>query len=245
MTEVPAWARPYLGDADKQRREWEQGEGKAWADRNPKDAEGTDASWLESYGCKKTDVIRGMLSGWARRETTWLEPGCSAGAHMRCMIEAGWPDIEGCDVAEGAMEGSGLRLAMRYGDFAALPYPDRSFDGVTTSGTLMHMVPARRAETALAEVDRVARWAYLSFEVWQPSTRTVQYDTGMPPALLCPWQVTLPAYLGPKGWVLVSSLLVLPVRRPGSGFPFPISVNLMVRLPQLDAVNSQGIWTLW
>ncbi len=244
MAEVPAWAQSYLTDADQERVEWER-EGKAWADRNPKDDEGTDANWLESYGCRKTDVIRAMLSGWARPETTWLEPGCSAGAHMRCMIFAGWPDILGCDVCVSAMEDSTLRESMRYGDLAALPYPDRSFDGITTSGTLMHMVPGERAHAALKEIDRVARWAYLSFEVWQPSTRSVQYDTGLPPAILCPWQITLPTYLGPMGWVLVSSLLVLPVRRPGSGFSFPISVNLMVRLPHLDAVNSEGIWTLW
>jgi hypothetical protein len=238
---VPDWAKPYLDDADHERDVWEEA-GKRWADRNPTDAEETDASWVTQYGCKKTDVVRSILRGYASAETSWLEAGCSAGAHMRVMEAAGWPDIDGCDVSVASMRDL---PRTRYGDLAKLPCEDQSYDGITTSGTLMHMLPESRLLRVLAEINRVARWAFLSLEVWQPSTRVVTYDDVLPPSIMCPWERTLPLYMHRLGWSLVCSRLVLPVKRPDRGSAFPISVNLMTRLPGMGKSNADGIWTLW
>ena len=238
-TSGPDWSVPYQ-DMQHQVDEWKR-LGLAWASRNPTTAEETDAMWRKGYGIPKTELIRSFLGGMPA-DMSWLEVGCGGGGHMRTMTAAGWHNIRGIDVSTDAMA---LAPEGRtgYGDAADIPFPDKAFSGITTSGTLMAMVPEERLMIALREIDRVATVALLAFETWQPVPRMLEYGAGelLPAAILRPWGETLAVWMKPMGWTMAHQQLLF-------GAPpytvTPMSVSLLLRMPRITETNPQGIWKM-
>jgi hypothetical protein len=235
----PDWAKPYQ-DMQHQAAEWKR-LGMRWATRNPQTAEETDETWRKGYGIPKTELVR-MFLGDMPADMSWLEVGCGGGGHMRTMAAAGWGNIRGIDVSTDAITLAPAGMA-EYGDAADLPFEDKSFQGITTSGTLMAMVPEERLRIVLREMDRVATSVLFVCETWQPVPRMLEYGGGelLPAAILRPWGETLAIWLQPMGWTMIRQQLYL-------GAPpytvTPMSVSLLLRLPRITETNAEGVWKL-
>jgi hypothetical protein len=182
-------------DTNLQATEWAGETGLKWAERNPIDVDGTNKSWRDRFGIDKVSAIREAAFGvpW---DAKWLEVGCSAGAHMRCMQAAGWLDVHGCDVNREAIEKADNAT---WADARELPFEDGQFDAVTTSGSLMHMGPEERMVDCLHEMCRVSKeWLFL-IEIHQQAPTIMSFGDLLPPAWIMPWPQWLGAHL-PKGW---------------------------------------------
>ena len=172
---------------------WRGIQGAAWAQRNPKGSDDTDVSWRIRFGHSKRVWLRTFLRGAVPPDSTWLDVGCSAGAHMRAMNEIGLRCWAGCDLNHPAMDGVPAAVVA---DVRHLPYADASFDGVTCSGTLMHTGGEGHLMQALREMARVARSYMLFVELWQPQPMKVDFKGLMPGAWVYPWERAIPSILG-------------------------------------------------
>jgi hypothetical protein len=240
---VPTFARPYFEDHDLARREWEEGAGEKWAQRNPKTVEEADQDWAERFGYTRTQAILRALGDVSPKTATWLEVGCGAGAHMLCMKAAGWESVEGVDVSLEAMDlAAAQKLYVLYGDALNLPHDDGSVDGIMTHGTLMAQLPEERMIGVLAEFARVARHMLCFFEVWQPKPVMLDYSGQLPSALVYPWERFIPQRLREHSFTMMHSHLYVPIR--GSD-AVPIWNGTFARLPAIDAdLRKVGVWTM-
>ncbi len=141
---------------------------------NPAQTEGRLIRWASSY-----DFLTNILTlGQARRlrnltiDNALLEPGesvldvgCGTGgvtipAKQRVGVAgqaAGIdPAPEMIAVAQNKGQRKGLEIDFRIGVIEALPYPDASFD-VVTSSLMMHHLPAHVQAKGLAEICRVLK----------------------------------------------------------------------------------------
>jgi hypothetical protein len=121
------------------------------------------------------------------------------------MEELGHVCHHGCDLNVPALQGMyGHRVCA---DARSLPYADCSFDGVTTSGTLMHVGQDDHLIQTVQELARVARTWILCVELWQPKPIVVEFGDLMPRAWVYPWERVVPTILG-ESWALVRSAIM-------------------------------------
>jgi len=137
-----------------------------------------DCIWLRicQIGLWDEAVIEELLPGIELRRI--LDVGCASGRLLCLMARAGAVGLCGTDLAPRILETARERLAaaghsaeLRAADAEErIPWPDHSFDAVTMTGVLHHMV--RPMET-LREIARILR----------PSGRLVVVDVRWPPLL--------------------------------------------------------------
>ncbi len=89
-----------------------------------------------------------------------IDLGCGNGNHVVFFAEQGF-DVSGLDLSEEAIEIAeawlnkrNLKADLRVGDIEKLPYPDQSFDVVTSHGVLDH-IPFEKAKKAMEEIKRI------------------------------------------------------------------------------------------
>ncbi|WP_439681202.1 class I SAM-dependent methyltransferase [Embleya sp. MST-111070] len=109
-----------------------------------------------------TQAERDFLLGKIRPGERVLDMGCGTGRFTVPMAERG-ARLSGLDisrsmldVAERKLSERGLAADLREGDMAAIPFPDASFDTVTSMLALMH-IPIADRPAVFAEVRRVLR----------------------------------------------------------------------------------------
>jgi pseudaminic acid biosynthesis-associated methylase len=137
----------------------------------------------DAYTERNADVARGRGDFWHRllhgRDVgSALEVGCNVGANLRWIAE--WVDparVFGVDVNETAL--AQLRMAQpRVNSVAAsarsLPFRDRWFDLVFTTGVLIHMAPGTLA-SVMGEVVRCSNRFVLCAEYFSERPTTVPY----------------------------------------------------------------------
>lgn len=206
---------------------WQGEQGETWADRNPVAVEDTDKSWKARYGYTKTRIVGEALRN-VPRDTSWLEIGCSAGAHMRVLRRLGFEKLAGVDVND-----AGFDLASRVGPVQVaegkdLPFEDRSFGGVTTSGSLMHCGPAPNIRDTFYEMMRVADRYIFIIELWNDPATVIMFGDLLPPAWTLPWEKSLRPLALDRGFDFVGSTVLdlVPEQLPKKA---PICVALLER----------------
>lgn len=182
-------AQQYVNDPELASRNWRGPQGEAWADRNPKDLEATDMSWLERYSVTKTYAARDALRS-VPRVGRWLELGRSAGAHTEVLNRLGFEELFGFDVCFAPLLLG--RFPRVQADAYQLPFASGSFEGMFMSGSLMHCGPNERMLGTVKEIDRVTRRWWFIMELWSTDLRLVSFGDLLPPAWLCPWEKAIP-----------------------------------------------------
>jgi ubiquinone/menaquinone biosynthesis C-methylase UbiE len=109
-----------------------------------------------------TAAERGFLLTKVQAGQQVLDMGCGTGRFTVPMAELG-AEVTGLDlsramldVAGGKLAARGLKAELREGDMAHLPFPDESFDVVTSMLALMH-IPLQDRPAVWSEVRRVLR----------------------------------------------------------------------------------------
>ncbi|AEU35830.1 class I SAM-dependent methyltransferase [Granulicella mallensis] len=107
-------------------------------------------------------VARNFYRATERSGVRILEIGCGPGANVWFMAREGFA-VSGIDGSSTAIQKAGQRLSneglaadLRVGDFAQLPWPDASFDGVVENVSL-YTNPLNSIQRALREVHRVLK----------------------------------------------------------------------------------------
>ncbi|MBL8622536.1 MAG: methyltransferase domain-containing protein [Myxococcales bacterium] len=133
------------------------------------------ALWCSEFGANYTerndverpariDSLRTILAGLAVEHA--LEVGCNVGWNLRYLRTLGVPRVWGIEPQRFAVARARARdpeLDVFEGTAFDLPFKDRRFDLVFTSGVLIHIGPAQLG-AALAEMARVSKRYLLTIE---------------------------------------------------------------------------------
>jgi len=155
---------------------WKSDFGRNYTDRNTFDIQSLDDLWLRNYGVARSAINQEFLSGIAKN-ATFLEVGCNAGNQLLLLKEMGWANLSGAELQPYAIEIARSRLphvTLKQGSALALPWPDRSFDIVFTSGVLIHISP-NDLPLAMGEIHRVSKEYIWCSEYYAPEVTQIKY----------------------------------------------------------------------
>jgi pseudaminic acid biosynthesis-associated methylase len=151
------------GAATDQLALWTSGFGREYTDRNDREMPGRVAAWREMIGGLPIESV--------------LEVGCNVGWNLTYLSRIGSYRLVGVEPQpDAARRGRrrGDEFAILEGNAFDLPFKDRSFDLVFTSGVLIHIHP-RDLSAALAEIERVSRRFVLYVEYDHPNEVELAY----------------------------------------------------------------------
>jgi len=164
------------GRETKQSREWAGDFGRAYTARNTFDPSQLDALWMTNYGVTRTAMNRKLL-GAVPSDARILEVGCNVGNQLLLLYGMGFTNLSGIDVQSYAVQIAQTRVpgaSIIEGSALDIPFPERHFDLVFTSGLLIHIAPAD-LPGVLNEIHRVAKTWILGSEYYAPTLTEVNY----------------------------------------------------------------------
>jgi len=155
---------------------WTGDFGREYTDRNSLTASEVDELYVRDWGITRRDLNAPFLKE-IPRDARILEVGCNSGNQIELMRGDGFSNIYGIEVQTYALRRAQERMPDgRYVCASALriPFADRSFDLVFTSGVLIHIAPENLAE-AMREIHRCARRYVWGWEYFAPEMTEVTY----------------------------------------------------------------------
>ena len=138
--------------------------------------EQVDALWGKNYGTTRTQLNRNFLMN-IPAEARILEVGCNIGNQLLLLQQLGYPNLYGVDVQGYALDIATSRtkgIQLTQASSFALPYEDKYFDVVFTSGVLIHVSP-KDLPTALDEIHRCTRNLIWGSEYYAPTMTEIDY----------------------------------------------------------------------
>ncbi len=160
----------------RQIRAWRGDFGREYTDRNAYTPAELDQLYLRNYGITRTQVNERFLAGIPSNARI-LEVGCNMGNQLQLLQKMGYCNLYGIEVQRYALELARKRVPgalLTEATAFAIPYPDRFFDLVFTSGVLIHITPADLPR-ALEELHRCTREWIWGFEYFAQQTTEVTY----------------------------------------------------------------------
>jgi SAM-dependent methyltransferase len=123
-----------------------------------------------------------------------LDIGCAKGFLLHDFLQI-IPGVRvfGLDISRYAIEHAmdDVRAVLVQGTADALPFPDRTFDLVTSINAI-HNLNRERCFTAVKEMERVSRRAkYVQVDSWLDETQRQNFER---------WMLTAQTYFDPDGW---------------------------------------------
>ena len=138
--------------------------------------EQVDALWEKNYGTTRTQLNHHFL-GNIPADGRILEVGCNIGNQLLLLQRLGYSNLYGVDVQDYALEMARSRtknVNLTQASTFALPYEDKYFDMVFTSGVLIHVSP-RDLPTALNEIHRCAKNYIWGSEYYASTVTEINY----------------------------------------------------------------------
>lgn len=155
---------------------WSGEFGREYTLRNCSTPEQVDALWQTNYGITRTELNRRFLNDVAA-DARILEVGCNIGNQLLLLQGLGYSNLHGVEVQSFALEIARSRMKntnLVQASAFALPYKDKYFDLVFTSGVLIHISP-KDLPVALDEIHRCAKTYICGSEYYAPSLTEVDY----------------------------------------------------------------------
>lgn len=160
----------------EQIRVWTGEFGRQYTDRNTYTLAELDELYRSNYGVTRTEINHRFLEV-VPRDALILEVGCNVGNQLLLLQQMGFINLYGIEIQSYAVDRAKRLVAgaqLLRASALALPYPDRSFDLVFTSGVLIHVAPPDLARV-LAEIHRCTRRWIWGFEYYAPQMTEVNY----------------------------------------------------------------------
>jgi pseudaminic acid biosynthesis-associated methylase len=135
-----------------------------------------DELYRKNYGMTRTAINHRFLDS-IDRDARILEVGCNAGTQLLLLQQMGFTNLYGIEIQDYALEKAKVRVpeaTLIKGSAMAIPYADRFFDLVFTSGVLIHIRPADLPD-ALAEICRCAKQWIWGLEYYSEQLTEVEY----------------------------------------------------------------------
>ena len=157
-------------------RRWSGDFGREYTDRNDYTPQQLDQFYLKTYGVTRSDLNERLLQG-VPRDAHILEVGCNMGTQLALLSEMGFSRLSGIEIQSYALERAKEHLgnaALVQASTLSIPFPDRHFELVFTSGVLIHIAPAE-LPTALQEIHRCAKQWVWGMEYYAPQMTEIAY----------------------------------------------------------------------
>jgi len=162
-------------------RRWRGAFGAAYTRRNRLSLDEVDELYLRRFGIGRRRLNELFLAGVDRKAPV-LEVGCNIGVQLGFLQEMGFSRRYGVDIQTQPLRQARAagRGRLSVAAASALPFPDRAFELVFTSGLLIH-VPPPLLDRVAREILRVSRRYVWGFEYYAESCREISYqgETGL------------------------------------------------------------------
>jgi pseudaminic acid biosynthesis-associated methylase len=162
--------------ATDQIRKWVGDFGRQYTDRNQSSAAELDESYRTTYGISRTELNRRFLAD-VPKNARILEVGCNIGTQLLVLKEMGFSNLSGVEIQTYAIEQAKERLQdaqILSASAFSLPFEDKHFDLVFTSGVLIHIAPSD-LPAALTEIHRCCKNWIWGLEYYAPQMTEVVY----------------------------------------------------------------------
>jgi pseudaminic acid biosynthesis-associated methylase len=159
----------------QQQKFWSGSFGKGYNDRNTYTLKGFDQFYKKTWGVTRSALNRNFLKGLKIDNT--LEVGANIGLQLRHLQSQGYTNLYGLEVQWDAVERAKKitqHISLVQGSAFDLPFKDKYFDLVFTSGVLIHIHP-KDHKKAMREMYRVSKKYIWGFEYFSEHTQEIPY----------------------------------------------------------------------
>jgi pseudaminic acid biosynthesis-associated methylase len=165
-----------MRQTNRQLEKWAGNFGQEYTDRNRSSLSAMERLYKHHFGMTRTEMNRQFLSG-LDRSMPILEVGCNIGNQLLCLQKMGFDNLYGIEPQDYAFELARKRLKgiqIIRGNIFDIPFKDRFFDLVFTSGVLIHISP-RNIKKALKEIYRCSRKYIWGYEYYSEKYEKIPY----------------------------------------------------------------------
>lgn len=144
---------------------WQNIFGKEYTDRNPLNEEQMNSLYEKQFGVTRS-LLNEKFIGFLDRNSKIFEVGSNVGTQLQLLKTMGFNRLYGIELQEYAVEKSKMLtrgVNIIQGSAFDIPYKDRYFDMVFTSGVLIHINPVD-LKMALDEIHRCCNRFIWGFE---------------------------------------------------------------------------------
>ncbi len=155
----------------EQLKEWTGEFGKEYTKRNLITPEGVDNTYLSKYGVTRTSINKDFID-FLDRDVKILEVGTNIGLQLNLLSKLGFKNLYGIEINPSAIEIShklneSLPIYIIKASAFDIPFKDKWFDLVFTSGVLIHIHPNDMIN-ATKEIYRCTNKHIWCFEYFAP-----------------------------------------------------------------------------
>ena len=165
-----------MSEKTPQMQVWSSDFGKDYTDRTHQSVVEVDALYVKKFGISRTSLNTEFL-GDLDRSIRILEVGCNMGAQLQCLRKMGFEKLYGIELQQYAVHVAKRKtrdVNIMQGSIFHIPFRDKYFDLVFTSGVLIHIHPDDLQE-ALVEVGRSSRKYIWGYEYYSPEHTLIPY----------------------------------------------------------------------
>ena len=159
-----------------QMKTWKGDFGRAYTDRNPQTTEELNALYEKSFGVTRTRLNEEFL-GRFDRSIKILEVGCNVGTQLVCLKNMGFANLFGIELQGYALKKAKNKLSdsnFIQGSALNLPFENRSFDLIFTSGVLIHISP-ENINQVIGEMIRCTKKYIWGYEYYSKNYEMIRY----------------------------------------------------------------------
>ena len=163
-------------DGIPQLKIWEGTFGRDYTDRNSMSTSELDAMYMANYGISRSE-LNALFLCEMDRSARILEVGSNTGNQLILLQEAGFANLYGVEPQDYAVELAKKRsknINIIKSKVFDLPFKDKFFDIVFTSGVLIHIAPPD-IQRALVEIHRCSNKYIWGFEYFADEYTNVIY----------------------------------------------------------------------
>lgn len=161
---------------NQQENFWSGDFGKDYTNRNSRHYEDFDKAYKTWYGVPRIKMNQTFL-GSLPKDLRILEVGCNTGMQLACLKLMGFTSLYGIELQDYAVQKAkeyteGINIIQ--GSAFDIPFKDRYFDLVFTSGVLIHIAP-ENLPGVFSEMHRCSKKYIWGFEYYTEKTTPINY----------------------------------------------------------------------
>jgi pseudaminic acid biosynthesis-associated methylase len=165
-----------MRNSTAQMKVWSKEFGKKYTDRNTLTIKGLNNLYRKNYGISREQLNR-LFLGKLNRNLKILEVGTNIGNQLLLLQKMGFKHLYGIEINQYALEIARRRtknINIIEGSILDIPFKDKFFDLVFTSGVLIHIHP-KSVKKALKEVCRCSSKYIWGFEYYADNYQNLLY----------------------------------------------------------------------
>jgi pseudaminic acid biosynthesis-associated methylase len=161
---------------NEQEKFWSGDFGKEYTDRNTRYNDELDSIYTKWYGTTRSSMNALFLANLPK-DARILEVGCNTGMQLANLKTMGFTNLYGVELQDYAVEKAkeytkGINIIQ--GSAFDIPFKDKFFDLVFTSGVLIHIEP-KNLPVVFSEMNRCTKKFIWGFEYFAEKLTTINY----------------------------------------------------------------------